>query len=220
MEMMERMKLVRGGKSQDTFAHDVGVSKMTVGRWERGERTPDADDLNRILKAHPDINPAWLLTGEGEMRWSEEGKALVDSQKATYSQFSLNEAGLDTDLIKYVLAAVEFIADDIGRDANIFSVSDRIMITIKLYNTHIDNKLRPHVTLDRMIEQAMNTYFFNVPLDKIERLRNRIKTDPSNPLLNIVDTFIELRHDAAKIDREVAMKQAEREKSRKDSDEG
>jgi transcriptional regulator with XRE-family HTH domain len=68
MGMMGRMKLIRGGKSQDTFAHDVGVSKMTVGRWERGERTPDADDLNRILKAYPDINPTWLLTGEGEMR--------------------------------------------------------------------------------------------------------------------------------------------------------
>ncbi len=44
---------------------------MTVGRWERGERKPDYDDLNRILKAYPDISPAWLLTGEGEMKRRE-----------------------------------------------------------------------------------------------------------------------------------------------------
>ncbi len=68
MDMPGRIKLIRGSKSQDAFAQEVGVSKMTVGRWERRERTPDADDLNGILKAYPDVHPMWLLTGEGEMR--------------------------------------------------------------------------------------------------------------------------------------------------------
>ena len=201
MEISDRIKSIRGNKSQDIFAQEVGVSKMTVGRWERGERTPDAEDLNRILKAYPDINPAWLLTGEG------------GSQKEVNSQFPLNESGLDTELIRYILAAVELISDDIGRDIEIFSLSDRIMIVIKLYNTYY--KQRPLVTLDIMVEQAMNCYFFNVSLDKIEKLRSKLNNDASNPLLNIVDTFIELRHDAEKIDKEIEMKRAEREKSRK-----
>ncbi len=61
-----RIKAIRGKLRQDAFANKIGMHINTVGRWERGQRTPDVNDLNRILQACPDISPAWLLTGEGE----------------------------------------------------------------------------------------------------------------------------------------------------------
>lgn len=64
----ERLKMVRGNLTRDEFSVKIHVHKNTIGRWERGEQTPNVDDLNQVLQAYPDINPAWLLTGEGEMK--------------------------------------------------------------------------------------------------------------------------------------------------------
>ncbi len=76
----DRIKLVRGDTSQGDFAKCVGVSKNTVGRWERGERTPDQKHLQRILDAHPDINPAWLVVGEEPMKKRVAGNLAINSQ--------------------------------------------------------------------------------------------------------------------------------------------
>lgn len=75
MDMSERLKKIRSEFiktfTQEDFAKLLGVSKMTVGRWERNESAPDYENLHKILKEFPEINPAWLLTGEGEMRRGE-----------------------------------------------------------------------------------------------------------------------------------------------------
>lgn len=62
-----RIKAIRGELLQEDFASIVGVHRNTVGRWERETRNPDILDLGGILRAFPDINPTWLLTGEGTM---------------------------------------------------------------------------------------------------------------------------------------------------------
>lgn len=76
MNISDRIRKIRGDSKQDYFANILGVNKNTVGRWERGEQTPNVDDLNRILRVRPDINPAWLLTGEGEMKRGESKKKV------------------------------------------------------------------------------------------------------------------------------------------------
>jgi len=57
--------MVRGEKSRDDFALQLGVHKNTIARWERGEQFPDAQEIALILEAYPDINPAWFVTGKG-----------------------------------------------------------------------------------------------------------------------------------------------------------
>lgn len=75
----ERIRMIRKPLKQDAFAVKVGLHQNTVGRWEREQRTPDLEDLNKILAAYPDISPAWLLTGEGEMkRGEEENRSATD----------------------------------------------------------------------------------------------------------------------------------------------
>ena len=65
MDIGERLKSIREPTSREAFCEIVGVSKNTIVNYEKGSRTPDAEFLNRILSLHPEINPAWLLTGEG-----------------------------------------------------------------------------------------------------------------------------------------------------------
>lgn len=90
MDIAARVKLIRGGVRQEDFADRLGVKKNTVGRWERGEQIPDAENLAKILDSYPDINPSWLLTGEGninrekelgreEVRWHENRRFLTQS---------------------------------------------------------------------------------------------------------------------------------------------
>jgi len=59
-----RLKEIRGALSQAAFASYLNVSQGTVGRYERDLRSPDADYI-LLLKKHFDINPNWLISGEG-----------------------------------------------------------------------------------------------------------------------------------------------------------
>jgi transcriptional regulator with XRE-family HTH domain len=78
MSIGERIKKIRADLLQEAFAKQLGVSKMTVGRWERGERVPDYENLIAILHGFPEINPAWLLTGEESMCLPERSPTDFD----------------------------------------------------------------------------------------------------------------------------------------------
>lgn len=62
----ERLILVRGDLSQAAFARRMQVSKTSVGNWERGDRIPDADFLQKLVQ--DGFNSNWILTGAGAMR--------------------------------------------------------------------------------------------------------------------------------------------------------
>lgn len=66
----QRIAHIRGDKSQAAFATEIGVHKNSIGNYERGERTPDADFLASLMKAGYSAN--WVVSGVGPMR-------LVDS---------------------------------------------------------------------------------------------------------------------------------------------
>ena len=46
----ERLKKLRGNKTLDTVAADLGVTKMAVSLWERGERVPNDEMKIRIAQ--------------------------------------------------------------------------------------------------------------------------------------------------------------------------
>ena len=66
--------------SREDFAKRLGVASITIGRWERGERTPDVNDLGKLLSAFPDINPSWLLTGNGPV---QTGQSQTNTNSGT-----------------------------------------------------------------------------------------------------------------------------------------
>ena len=75
----DRLIQIRGHRSQAAFAKQIGVHKNTLGGYERGERTPDAEFLRKLMAAGYNAN--WVISGEGPMRLdglSGEGKAKID----------------------------------------------------------------------------------------------------------------------------------------------
>lgn len=71
MTLGERIKKVRGNLTQPEFAKTISVHDITIGRWERGETKPDSEALEKICNLY-NINPVWLLLGEGLMRRAEQ----------------------------------------------------------------------------------------------------------------------------------------------------
>jgi len=73
MSLGERIKKVRGNLSQAEFIRRLKIHRNTLPRYESGERSPDADFLNRLCREF-NINPTWILTGEGPMGRGEEAQ--------------------------------------------------------------------------------------------------------------------------------------------------
>jgi transcriptional regulator with XRE-family HTH domain len=61
-----RIKSYREGKSLKVagLAGIIGVSQGSLSDIENGKTKPSADTLAKIVR-HTDIDPRWLLTGEG-----------------------------------------------------------------------------------------------------------------------------------------------------------
>lgn len=85
----ERIRKVRGSLSRDEFAKRLDSHRNTIMRYEKGEREPDAIFLLRICTEF-NINPEWLLFGEGPMYRHERAERPPESPVA-----SVDEACLD-----------------------------------------------------------------------------------------------------------------------------
>lgn len=92
----ERIKIVRGGESRDSLASKIGFSRNTIVNYETGKSDPVTSFLAKILVERPNINPTWLLTGEGSKERDEE--LLYNGASPTPVDHSLLEA---------IIAAVE-----------------------------------------------------------------------------------------------------------------
>lgn len=76
--LAKRILSLRGNKSQTEFSSLLGVAQNTLGRYERGERTPDADFL-LALRQKLGVSAEWLLAGEGPMLPGDIGRPTESS---------------------------------------------------------------------------------------------------------------------------------------------
>jgi transcriptional regulator with XRE-family HTH domain len=60
----DRIIQVRGKRTQHAFAQSIQIAKITLLRYEKGERVPDAETVARICENHS-IDYTWLITGKG-----------------------------------------------------------------------------------------------------------------------------------------------------------
>lgn len=66
-----RLRMVRGDVIRDLYAPQLGVSRTSIANYETDKRSPDHIFITKVLELHPDINPTWLITGEGPMTRDE-----------------------------------------------------------------------------------------------------------------------------------------------------
>lgn len=68
--MKERLKEIRksnpNGKTQETFANYLGISKENISSYESGRRNP-SDSFIKLVCEKCNVNEDWLRTGNGEM---------------------------------------------------------------------------------------------------------------------------------------------------------
>jgi transcriptional regulator with XRE-family HTH domain len=69
-ELGRRLQAVRGNESLDAFAQQLEVHRNTLFRYEKGESYPDARIIY-MLRMKFDVNPNWLISGDGPMHSSE-----------------------------------------------------------------------------------------------------------------------------------------------------
>lgn len=69
----KRIRLLRGKRSQLEFANVVGIHKSTIGRYERDECSPPADEIKKICETLS-VNAEWFLFGD------KEGSSMVTRQ--------------------------------------------------------------------------------------------------------------------------------------------
>lgn len=77
-----RIRQIRGTESQETFAARIGVSKGSIGGYERDENSPSADVILKIC-SKANISVEWLMTGRGAMRAAamDEGVAASSPER-------------------------------------------------------------------------------------------------------------------------------------------
>lgn len=84
MEIKERINEFRDAKglSVKAFEQEIGISN---GLWEKAKSLSE-DVLIKILARYPEINPCWLLKGEGDMFGGNGGRnysiGVMDALKA------------------------------------------------------------------------------------------------------------------------------------------
>ncbi len=80
MTLGERLRLVRGARSQKAFAGELGVHENSVANAER-RNSATQDYLLRLAEVG-NINLHWLLTGHGAMRMEEPAGSLLQEKLA------------------------------------------------------------------------------------------------------------------------------------------
>lgn len=84
MEVKERINELRDAKnlSVKAFEQEIGISN---GLWEKAKSLSE-DVLIKIIARYPEINPCWLLKGEGDMFGENDDRkysiGMVDALKA------------------------------------------------------------------------------------------------------------------------------------------
>lgn len=70
--------------NENSFSKKIGKSYTGVVKVVRGNSKPNLDMIESILEAFQELNPSWLVVGEGDML--RETKAFVDLKPDDYLQ--------------------------------------------------------------------------------------------------------------------------------------
>jgi len=80
--------MVRFNHSKSSLALELGVSLPLITHITTGRNKPGIELLQRVLQRFPDINPMWLLLGEGEMQ--KEPEKAIDTTSVLLKLANLN----------------------------------------------------------------------------------------------------------------------------------
>jgi len=92
----DRLKQVRGKLDQGEMSARFGIHLTSYGRYERGERSPDLEFIDKVCRTF-NVSPTWLILGEGPMSLNEVREPAPVAPASP----------LDHELLRHVIEGVE-----------------------------------------------------------------------------------------------------------------
>jgi len=144
----ERLQYLRKGISRDKFALAIGVSKTTIVNYEKGLRSPDFSFLSKVLEFNPEIDPTWLLTGEGD----SEKKTITNVSKSVLKD-ACTEESISENTSFDSLGMVE----GMGMLTKIYTSADNVYIrainaNLMAFSDAVENKTKSKSLEQRVVE--------------------------------------------------------------------
>ena len=90
--MLEQLRAAKKIQTKTLFAEILGISTQNLNNWYKR----NVYDASVLMRAFPDLNPQWLLTGEGEM---------LANNEVTFEDGNAGAAGVSGDLVVQTAAA-------------------------------------------------------------------------------------------------------------------
>lgn len=87
----KRIKEARGKITQQSLSSQIGIAQNSLSRYERDEKTPDANFLALFCKKL-NISPYWLLFGRGPMCANDQPSGFIDVNVLRNPSELLNKA--------------------------------------------------------------------------------------------------------------------------------
>jgi len=148
-EIIERMKKAINVNSDADLAKFLGLSETTVSKWKKRERIPEKNYLAFLNKTN--VNPDWLLTGEGEM------------YKTDKIQVFDNENGIEVTYYPDVYASAGYGATNTLIEPQKVTLSKFIIDSFKIINPK-------RVDLIHIYGDSMEPVFQNGDIAVVERI--------------------------------------------------
>ena len=63
-----------------SFADKIGVNRATISHVLSGRNKPSIDFLDKMIRAFPDLNSNWIVSGDGFMHKSDGVKEVIKSK--------------------------------------------------------------------------------------------------------------------------------------------
>lgn len=113
--ILERIKqfIDYKGMTIAAFERSIGMANASFGKSLKNGGAIGSDKLEKILSVYPEISPAWLMTGRGEMLADEPTGTI--KQQPIITDERLVTQGVTPELITELLNRITEQAAEIGR---------------------------------------------------------------------------------------------------------
>ena len=101
------------GASQEAIAKSVGVSRMTVHRWERGERTISEDHLRHLSRIYGQAIEWFLTLDEGDLDNTDAASETARRVYRRVAQCAERHQTIAELLVNSVLLGIEAVDNSV-----------------------------------------------------------------------------------------------------------
>lgn len=156
------------------FADEIGVQRSSISHLLSGRNKPSLEFIQKILIKYPEVNPNWLLLGQGEMLLTAIPTTLFDQHEFENTQPKNQEKIVDLHDIKQVESPTISSSNNLFNQ--LLNTENKDIILNKEFeskNTKIENSLQTENDITNVNSQN-NSNITEVKNEKDEKKLEKI----------------------------------------------